>query len=159
MVAKEAGRGEMDWEFGMSGCKLLDIGWIINKVWLYSTGNYIQYPMINHNGKEYEKEHVCVCVCVCVCVWITLLYSTNQHCRSPMCACVLKLLQSCSILCNPMDGSLPGSSVHRILQARVLEWVAMPSSRVSPSSPVAHTLQTFFTTEPPWKPCESAILQ
>ena len=32
VVAKEAGRGEMDWEFGMSGCKLLDIGWIINKV-------------------------------------------------------------------------------------------------------------------------------
>ena len=27
----------------------------INKVLLYSTGNYIQYPMINHNGKEYEK--------------------------------------------------------------------------------------------------------
>ena len=31
---------------------------------LYSTGNYIQYPVINHNGKEYKKECVCVCVCV-----------------------------------------------------------------------------------------------
>ena len=40
-----------------------------------------------------------------------------------------KLLQSCPTLCDPMDGSPPGSSVHRILQARVLEWVAMPSSR------------------------------
>ena len=29
---------------------------INNKALLYSTGNYIQYPMINHNGKEYEKE-------------------------------------------------------------------------------------------------------
>ena len=28
----------------------------INKVLLYNTGNYIQYPVINHNGKEYEKE-------------------------------------------------------------------------------------------------------
>ena len=28
------------------------------KVWLYSTGNYIQYPVINHNGKEYEKERI-----------------------------------------------------------------------------------------------------
>ena len=39
-----------------------------------------------------------------------------------------KLLQSCPTLCNPMDCSPPGSSVHRILQARILEWVAMPSS-------------------------------
>ena len=39
--------------------------------------------------------------------------------------------QSCPTLCNPMDCSLPGSSVHRILQARILEWVAMPSSRGS----------------------------
>ena len=29
-----------------------------NKVLLYSTGNYIQYPVINHNGKEYEKEYI-----------------------------------------------------------------------------------------------------
>ena len=34
-----------------------------------------------------------------------------------------KLLQSCPTLCNPMDCSLPGSSVHGILQARILEWV------------------------------------
>ena len=49
------GRG-MDWEFGISRCKLLYIEWINNKVLLCSTGNYIQYPVINHNGKEYEKE-------------------------------------------------------------------------------------------------------
>ena len=42
--------------------------WINKKVPLYSTGNYIQYPGTNHNGKDYEKEWVCVCVCVCVCV-------------------------------------------------------------------------------------------
>ena len=34
-------------------------------------------------------------------------------------------------LCNPMDLSLPGSSVHGILQARILEYIAMPSSRGS----------------------------
>ena len=37
-------------------CKLVHTEWINNKVLLYSTGNYIQYPVINHNGKEYEKE-------------------------------------------------------------------------------------------------------
>ena len=44
-----------------------------------------------------------------------------------------KSLQSCLTLCDPMDRSPPGSSVHGILQARILEWVAMPSSRGSRS--------------------------
>ena len=48
----------MEWEFGMSRCKLLYIGRINNKVLLYSTGNYSQYPVINHHGKEYEKEYI-----------------------------------------------------------------------------------------------------
>ena len=37
------------------------------------------------------------------------------------------IAQSCPILCDPMDCSPPGSSVHGILQARILEWAAMPS--------------------------------
>ena len=40
-------------------------------------------------------------------------------------------LQSCPALCGPMDYSLPGSSVHGILQARILEWVAISFSRGS----------------------------
>ena len=48
--------------------------------------------------------------------------------------CVLSL-QSCLTLCNPMDCSLPGSCVHGILQARILEWVAMPSLPGALSSP------------------------
>ena len=42
-----------------------------------------------------------------------------------------EVAQSCPILCDPMDYSLPGSSVHWIFQARVLEWGAIPSSRRS----------------------------
>ena len=42
-----------------------------------------------------------------------------------------KSLQSCSTLCNPVDCSLPGPSVNGILQARILEWVAMPSSSMT----------------------------
>ena len=42
--------------------------------------------------------------------------------------CVL-VTQSCLTLCDPMDCSLPGSSVHVILQARMLEWVAVSFSR------------------------------
>ena len=41
---------------------------------------------------------------------------------------VVLVAQSCLTLCDPMDYSLPGSCVHVILQARILEWVAMPFS-------------------------------
>ena len=47
-----------------------------------------------------------------------------------VCVCVL-VAQSCLTLCDPIDCSPPGSSVHGILQARILEWVAIPFSRRS----------------------------
>ena len=40
----------------------------------------------------------------------------------------VKITQSCLTVCDPIDCSLPGSSVHRILQARTLEWVAISFS-------------------------------
>ena len=43
----------------------------------------------------------------------------------------VKVTQLCPTLCNPMDYSMPGSSVHGILQVRILEWVAVPFSRGS----------------------------
>ena len=49
------GGGKMDWEFGISRCKLLHIEWLNNKVLLCRLGSYIQYPIIN--GKEYEKVY------------------------------------------------------------------------------------------------------
>ena len=55
-----------------------------------------------------------VCVSVCVCTY----------------ACVL-VIQSCLTLCDHMDCSLTGSSVHGTLQARILEWVATPFTRGS----------------------------
>ena len=51
---------------------------------------------------------------------------------------LVKVTQSCPTLCDPMDCSPPGSSVHGILQARILEWVAIPFSRGS-SQPRDHT--------------------
>ena len=68
------------------------------------------------------------CVCVCVCVFI---------------------VQSCPILFDPMDYSSPGSSVHGILQARIVEWVATPfsrgSSRPRDGTPVSSIAGRFFT--------------
>ena len=46
----------MDWELGISRCKLSHIEWIDNKVLLYGTGNYIQYPEINHHGKKHKER-------------------------------------------------------------------------------------------------------
>ena len=62
----------------------------------------------------------------------------------------------CPTLCDPMDCSLPGSSVHGILQARILKWIAISFSRV-PSRPRDQTVSPaladgFFTTEPRGKP-------
>ena len=56
---QRVGKG-LDWEFGISRCKLLYIEWINHRVLLYSTGNYIQYPVINHNGKECQEEYIYV---------------------------------------------------------------------------------------------------
>ena len=59
-----------------------------------------------------------MCVCVCVCA---------------------KLLQSCLTLCNPVDCSPPGSSIHGILQARILEWIATPPPEDLPSPGIEPT--------------------
>ena len=68
VVEGEGVGGGMKWEFGFSRCKLSYIEWINNKVLLYSTENYIQYPMINHNGKGYiEKKNVYICITELLC--------------------------------------------------------------------------------------------
>ena len=58
--------------------------------------------------------------------WIVLYFGLKKEMRMHA-----QLLQSCSTLCIPMDCSPPGSSVHGIPQARILEWVTIPSSRRS----------------------------
>ena len=82
-----------------------------------------------------KRADVCVCARACVCA----------------CACVcVSETQLCLTLCNPMDCSPPGSSVHGILQARILEWVAIPFSRGSfwprDRIRVSCTAGRFFTT-------------
>ena len=57
---------------------------------------------------------------------MSFLYNFQGYTLSCVCA---QSPQLCLTLCNPMDCSPPGSSVHGILQARILGWVAMPFSR------------------------------
>ena len=59
---------------------------------------------------------------------ILLKYDNNSHGHSFV---ALLVAQSCPSLCDPVDCGPPGSSVHGILQARILEWGAIPFSRGS----------------------------
>ena len=67
-----------------------------------------------------------------------------------------EVAQSCPTLCDPMDCSPPGSSLHGILQARVLEWVAISFSRESSDAGIKPGSPAFqadaLTSEPPGKP-------
>ena len=73
-----------------------------------------------------------------------------------ICMCVCEFLQSCPTLDDPMDCNPPGSSVHRILQARILEWVATPSPGDLPNSGIEHASSSSqvdsLPTEFPGKP-------
>ena len=67
-----------------------------------------------------------------------------------------EVAQSCPTLCDPMDCSLPGSSVHGVFQARVLEWIAISFAKGS-SQPRNRTQVSFkqadaLLSEPPGKP-------
>ena len=57
MVAEGVGEG-WSGSLGLADANYEIIEWINNKVLLYSPGNCIQYPVINHDGKEYEKEYI-----------------------------------------------------------------------------------------------------
>ena len=98
-------------------------------------------------------------------VWIAkliLLHRSQPKCPISICladfllicACVrTKLLHLCPTLCDPMDGSPPGSSVHGILQVKILECIAIPFSRGSsqPRDQILVSALTggFFTDESP----------
>ena len=83
----------MEWELGVSRCKLLYV--------------------------EYMKNQV-------------LLYIAQETIFNIQCVCLV--VQLCLTLCDPMACSPPGSSVQEILQARILEWVAISFSNMQSTS-------------------------
>ena len=116
--------------------------------WVWSTPGGCSYRPCRHAGcspnSVYEwdsksrvrpRQHMCMCLCMCVYVLVAW---------------------SCLTLCDPMDCSPTGSSVHGILQARILKWVASSFSRVSSQprvKPGSPTLQAdSLPSEPPGKP-------
>ena len=79
MIGEKGGvGGVMNWEYGINRCTLPYRKQVNSKDLLYSTGNSIQYPGINHNGKEYKKE--------CVYIYVQLNHfavhlKLTQHCK------------------------------------------------------------------------------
>ena len=85
------------------------------------------YGMMTFNYTIADTHHqLCVCVCVYLntCMWLiwAFLYFL-------LAAAAAKSLQPCPTLCDPIDSSPSGSSVHGILQARILRWVAISFSK------------------------------
>ena len=84
----------------------------------------------------------------------------RNHLLTQVCVCVCSVTQLCLTLCDPMDCSLPGSSVHGIFQARILEWVAISSfQRIFPTQgwnpyllPLLHWQADSLPPAPPGKP-------
>ena len=72
-------------------------------------------------GRESKKEGIYVCVWF---IHFAVQQKEKQHCKAIMLLWV-SVTQLCLILCDHMDCNPPGSSVHGILQASVLEWVAI----------------------------------
>ena len=65
--------------------------------------------------------------CNCLCIVAKMILRPRDLCALLAAAAAAKLFQSCPTLCDPIDGSPPGSPVPGILQARTVEWLPFPS--------------------------------
>ena len=122
------------------------MGALFSAFWVYSRGG------TNRQLESRRKERLRWLFKTPSLMWFGFNCSSTEHLSSSLiglpssslqvlvtpflcvCACARSVVQSCPTLCNPMDYSLLGSSVHGILQAKILEWVGIPFSRGSSQS-------------------------
>ena len=121
------GKGGINWEIETNIYTLLYIQYIANKDLLYGAGNSTRYSVMTYiwqkNPKKsayMKKKRVGICIYL---IHITVHSKLTQSCKTT--ERVSEVAQLCPTLCDPMDYSLSGSSVHGIFQARVLEWIAI----------------------------------
>ena len=120
-LAVARGEGAVS-EFAMVLYTLSYLKWVTNKDLLHSTGNGSMLRGSLEGRGIWGWMDMCRCMA-------ESLHSPETITTLPIgyCCCCLAT-QSCPTLCDPMDYSPPGSSVHRISQARTLEWVAISFS-------------------------------
>ena len=117
--------GESQWRWSLVGCHLwgpAELGSdlavaaakVVSKQWICNAGE-VDYVSITMLSRSETKTQV----------------SKTLVCNKSMACGESKVVQSCPTLCDPMDSSLPRSSIHGIFQATVLEWVAISFSRRS----------------------------
>ena len=111
----------------------------------------IFFLLKNNSPFTFVFDGCLVLIITTVCIYDATITSKGLE----ICVVLCLVSQSCPTLCDPMDCSPPGSSVQGILQARILEWVAMPSSRRS-SQPrdqtqVSCNAGRFFTSWATWE--------
>ena len=103
--------------------------------WLFCLSLFSQFPTTHYYSEQVKFPKTTMCLCLCA-----------------------KSLQSCLTVCDPIDCSPPDSSLHGILQARILKWVAIPFSRRSSrrrdqtyAAHLLHRQANSLTLVPPWK--------
>ena len=96
--------------------------------------------------------YIYVCVCVCVCVYNIYIYIYIRAVVKVMhaAATAAQSLQSCPTLCDPIDGSPPGSPIPGILQARTLEWFAISFSNAWKWKVKVKSLSRVWFLATPW---------
>ena len=87
---------------------------------------------------------------------LCLHFFLSQYSDPPAAAAVAKPLHSCPTLCDPIDGSPPGSAVPGILQARTLEWVAISFSNAGKWKVKVTSLSRVWLLETPWTAAHQA---
>ena len=93
---------------------------IRNRFTIRSDKSSVKYQLYTVELKAGSQRHICTLL------FIAGLFTITKRKKES------EVAQSCLTLCDPMDCSLQGSSLHGILRARVLEWVAISFSRGSP---------------------------
>ena len=142
---------------GMAECLSQQGVWRRGEVWRRCVGTHLLDVYLAHFAVPSMQALTCLSIQQTIPeISASMTHSLQVRKRSTLLAVVsrfpkVKVLvaQSCPTLCDPMDCSLPGSSAHGVLQARILDWVAIPFSRGS-SQPrdqtqVSHIAGGFFT--------------
>ena len=92
--------------------------------------------------------------------WLLITFSYCSHCVGKSCinvtSAAAKSLQSCPTLCDPIDGSPPGSAIPGILQARTLEWLAISFSNAGKWKVKVTSLSPVRLLETPWTAAHQA---
>ena len=90
------------------------------------------YVCLRVHTHTHTRTHMCIYTHIHTCLCMYIYTHMHTHVSIYVCTQTLPICaQACPTLCDPVDCSLPGCSVHGILQAIILEWLAVSFSRVS----------------------------